>query len=194
MAVLALTGCVAGNSDSASTVEPTPAPAQSSSVPASSPTSPAPGDGAAPSSAAFGSCDTLLPAEAVTTFGAGLVPDSSFVPELGSYAAEIVSFGGIGCSWTDTTTGDTLTLAVAQPSKDELTTAETALGGGAGTATDVFGSDIQAYTADGGGTFTGDIEVFTPVGFWISTVSPLYTSAATAQPIVSSVLQALPAG
>ena len=193
-AVFALSGC-AGADQPAEPDAPAPA-ATEAPAPEPSPTETAAASGgsAAPSSASFGSCDTLLPAEVVATLDAGLAADASFTPATGSYAAEIVSYGGIGCSWTDASTGNTLTLAVAQPPTDDLTTAETALGGGAGTATDAFGSGIQAYTANGGGTFTGDIEVFTPAGYWVSTVPPLFTSAEAAQPIVSAVLQALPAG
>ncbi|MFK3670593.1 hypothetical protein ACI2IX_10500 [Leifsonia aquatica] len=185
-AALALAGCTptAPAATPSTTAPPSPA---ATSTPAGSP---------APSSASFGSCDTILPASALSGVDAGLAAVPSVRPVAGSYAAEIVSFGGIACQWTDAGDGTTLTVAVAQPSADQLSTAETALGGGAGTRTDAFGSDITAYTANGGGTSTGDIEVFTPAGYWVSAVSPLFTSAdaPSAKTVISTVLQALPAG
>jgi hypothetical protein len=182
--LLALTGC---------------SPAVSEAAPAASeaPAEPAPAETEAPATPASSatldiSCDDLLSDDAVMSFDSELIADTDYTPATGSYAAEIVSYGGVACGWTDSADGTTLTVAVAQPSADDLTTAETAMGGGAGTATDAFGSDLQAYTVNGGGTFTGDIEVFTSDGYWLSTVSPKYTSPQAAEPIVSFVLQALP--
>jgi hypothetical protein len=139
-------------------------------------------------------CDELLPSSVLDTLASGftLQPDST--PASGSNAAQIVSYGGISCDWT-ATSGATLTLAVAKPTTDQLTTAETAIGN-SGTPSTLFGADVKTWTVNGGGTFPGDFEVFPEAGYWISTVSSLYTGpdSTQAKTVVSQVLQALPSG
>jgi len=181
---LALTGC--------STTSDTAAPQTSAASPATS---------AAPvttpkldASELDITCDELLPARILDGLAAGFTPDTAFIPTSGSSAAQIQSFGGITCSWT-TSSGDQLTLAIAKPTQDELTTAETGIGN-SGTPSPLFGSGLKAWTIDGGGTFAGDFEVFTGSGYWVSSVSSLHTGpdSTEAKTVIESALQALPSG
>jgi hypothetical protein len=180
---LTLAGCSAGAGGSGGS---SPAPSRTSS-PASTP--------APTATSALGiTCDELLPSSVLDTLAPGfaLLPDST--PASGSNAAQIVSYGGISCDWSDAS-GATVTLAVAKPTADQLSTAETAIGG-SGTRSTLFGADVTAWTPTGGGTFPGDFEVFPEAGYWISTVSSLYTGpdSTQAQTVVAQVLQALPSG
>jgi len=186
-AVLALAGC--------STTSDTAAPETAAAAPVAPATSAAPVT--TPKAAASTldvTCDELLPASVLDGLATGFTPDTSFTPASGSYATQIASFGGVVCSWT-TAAGDELTLAAAKPTEDELTAAETGIGN-SGTASTAFGSDIKAWTANGGGTFPGDFEVFTPAGYWVSSVSSLYTGpdSTQAKTVIESALQALPSG
>jgi hypothetical protein len=137
-------------------------------------------------------CDQLLPSSVINGLAPQFTPLPSYTPATGSYAAQIASFGGVTCSWSDAG-GDTLTLAVAKPTRDQVTAAETGIGN-AGTASTAFGSDVKAWTANSGGTFSGDFEVFPEAGYWISTTSSLYKGpdSAQAKTVIDYVLQALP--
>lgn len=136
-------------------------------------------------------CAALLPASFLDTLASGFT-EQNFTPAEGTWEAQVVSDGGIACKWVSTA-DDSLIVAVAQPSADQLSTAETAIGN-EGTATTLFGSDIKAWVAKGGGTFPGTFNLFTPIGTWVTTTSSLYTDPQStyAQSVVSYVLQALP--
>jgi hypothetical protein len=179
----------------ASSEQPATSPAATPAATTTAAAKPAPTPSGAASTSTLGlTCDDLLPGTVLDGLAPQFTPVPSYQPTTGSYAAQITSFGGVACSWTDAA-GDTLDLAVAKPTRDQLTTAETGIGN-SGTKIDSFGSDVSAWTANSGGTFSGDFEVFPASGFWISTTSDLYEGpdSAKAKTVIEYVLQALPAG
>ncbi len=135
-------------------------------------------------------CDDLVAAPVLQSVDPNLTPDSAFSPQAGTYPAEISTLNGTVCAWNDPS-GQSLVVAVAKPSATALKAEQAKVAAGS-TPTSVFGSGISAYTANSGGTASGDTEIFTPAGYWLSVVSPLFLDPSSAQPLVSAVLQALP--
>jgi hypothetical protein len=135
-------------------------------------------------------CEDLVPSPVLQSVDPNLTPDTSFSPQAGTYPAEISTLNGTICAWKDPS-GQSLVVAVAKPSASVLKTEQAKVAAGS-TPTSVFGSGISAYTANSGGTASGDTEIFTPAGYWLSVVSPLFLNPSSAQPLVSAVLQALP--
>lgn len=179
-----LTGCASASTGTA----PTSPPPAVATPAASTPAAPS-----SPSATPLGeTCDDIMPTSVLDQYASGFTLQSDYTPAAESNAAQILAAGGIACEWI-ATNDDHLTIAVARPSHVVLTIAETAVGG-AGEPTDLFGSEMKAWAAKGGGTFPGQFDVFTPLGTWVSTTSSLYTGpdSTVAQTLVAAVLQALP--
>ncbi|MFB2556795.1 hypothetical protein [Herbiconiux liangxiaofengii] len=189
--VLLLAGCSGGSATETSVPEATSARETADPAPADAPVETAAAPSPSPSAIGI-DCDELLPAAVLPSIHAGLEPSPSFTPTSGTFPAKIVALGGVACEWT-ATDGTSLVVAVAQPSPADLASAEAEVAAG-GTATDAFGQSITAYYENGGGTATGDVELFTEAGYWGAFVSPLFLTADEAETTVSAVLQALPAG
>jgi hypothetical protein len=137
-------------------------------------------------------CGDLLPTSALASIGKGLTPTPSFTPAEGTYPAMIVQLGGEACEWTDAS-GNTLVVAVVKPVGAVLASEQQTVAASS-TQTSAFGSGISAYEADSGGTSADDYEIFTPGGYWVSVLSPMFPTPESAASTVSIVLQALPAG
>ena len=169
--LLALVGCAA----------PAPAPAPT----AAGPSNISPAQPSTPSTTALSiPCDDLVQSSILSALSPELAPTTDFTPLLGSHAATIAAQGGTACSWTSSDGTQSLVVAVAKPhSTDE---AIKNLNSGS-QPTDAFGTgDVTGYfNAD------GDAEVIAGP-YWISAVSTLFTSAASAQPVILSVQQAVP--
>lgn len=190
-AVVALAGC-------ASTAAPAGSTSPTASVAA--PSAPTPDGASTPNAGPTQAgptpldetCDDIMPTSVLDQYASGFALQAAYTPDPDSNAAQIVAEGGIACEWISTS-GDHVLIAVGQPSHDALTRAETAAGG-AGEPTTLFGPDLTAWAAKGGGTFPGQFDVFTPIGTWLSTTSSLYVDAESraAKTFVQQVLQALP--
>jgi hypothetical protein len=98
--------------------------------------------------------------------------DASFRPAAGTPAATAVAAKGVACSWTNQTSGDKVTIAVARPGSDALAKLKAAAAGG-GSA--VSGIGESAYFAPNGGT--GRLDVFTGT-YWLVATSVFFASAA----------------
>jgi hypothetical protein len=196
LSIAALTGCSTGSTNAAAAAS-----ASATSTPVAQPTTaPAPTTSVAPSGAISGTpvgitCSELLPDEVVKTINPGFVAQGAFTPEGSSYPATIVSINGVACGWTNASTGDTLVVAVAKPAADSLKSLEATVAA-AGTATSAFGAapSIRGYEAQSGGTSSGDMEVFSEEGYWISATSGLFHTPDDAKSTISAILETLPSG
>ncbi len=121
-----------------------------------------------------------------------LARDHSYVPAKGSYAAAIKKAGGFASGYLSKANGNEITFAVAK-GKTGAFAAEQAEIAKTGTPVDIFGPGVKAYEVNGGGTYTGDYEVFVN-GYWISVTSNLFTSPQAAAPLIQSILQTIPQG
>lgn len=162
---------------------PTPTPTQTETRPATqspSPTTPP---------AAF-TCDELVPTSVLdSALGGTYTLNPSFEPEADSPAGQIAAAGGTACEWSDGA-GATVLLAAGSPGAGVIESAKSEAAR-AGQTTDAFGSSLASFLSGEGGT---TIDVFSEIGTWVHTESAAFTSATVAQPIVASVLQALPSG
>ncbi len=140
-------------------------------------------------------CEELVPAPVRDALHPNLAFQPSFTPEKGSgYAATIVSLGGMACLW-QAPDKITLEVAIAKLSSSELATQRAQVAAGS-TSTLVFGDspEIKGYNVNSGGTYTGDMEVFTEGGYWVSALSVAFLSPSDAESVVAAALQAVPSG
>jgi hypothetical protein len=117
-----------------------------------------------------------------------LYPSARYEAVPGSYTGDIERAGGQSEQYISQD-GNAITIGVAKGdfAKNEQAIAKSA------TALNGFGKGVRVYEVDGGGTFTGDYEVF--VGdYWFSLTSNLFTSPQAATPIIQAALQAIPKG
>ena len=182
LAITALSGC---------TPEPKPSASASSSPRASSSPSASP-DAASPSpSAAAGTgtpvaiaCDTLVSRQTMYDFNPNFGLDDAFSPKSGTPAATAKADKGVACNWLNQTSGDTVTIAVAQPSADEL--AMIAATAAKGTAVSGLGS--SAYFSSAGQV--GRVDVFDG-RYWLVATSVYFSTADDARALVTSAVGAL---
>ena len=184
-AVLVLSACASGTASS-------PTPAATTSSPTSTPTTTA-----ASGSAKGIDCNTLQPevASAITALDPTLTLQNAPSPDAGTYSAKILDSGGIFCEWSGSNDQSTVSVALVSLDPTDLAAAQADVAASS-TPSDVLGgaSDTPAYVANSGGTASGDVEVFTEGGFWISTTSPKFATPDAAKELLQAILQALPSG
>jgi hypothetical protein len=148
----------------------------------------------APANSLGMTCPELVPSPVVAALHPGLKAQPTFKPVPESYPGQIKALGGIACGW-HTHDGFTLVVAVVKLSSAALAAQESKVSASS-TATLAFGdaADVRGYVANTGGTYSGDIEVFTTSGYWVSAVSPIFLSASDAESVIAAVLQAVPSG
>jgi hypothetical protein len=143
-------------------------------------------------------CDELVSPSVITAVKKGLEPTNKIEVPGDSSAKTIRSLGGTVCDWV-VSIGDgnsaSVTVAVVKLSKAQQAKYEAKVKAGS-TSTIDFGSKpaIRGYEANTGGTYSGDMEVFTEDGYWIAALSPLFLSPSYAESVIASVLQAIPSG
>jgi hypothetical protein len=117
-----------------------------------------------------------------------LYPNARYEAIPGSYAADIERAGGQSEQFNGRD-GNVITIGVA---KGDFAANQAAI---AKTATLVggYGSNVKVYEINGGGTYTGDYEVFAD-GYWFSLTSNLFTSPEVAAPMIQAALQLAPRG
>ena len=139
-------------------------------------------------------CSELVPRSVLDAVHPQLTLDKHYTPQTGSYPHRIVELGGIACSWLSPDK-ESVDVAAVKMDKSTLASEEAKVKAGA-TSTLAFGSspEIRGYEVNSGGTYTGDMEVFTDTGYWISTQSPLFFAPSDAESVIGAVLQVLPSG
>jgi hypothetical protein len=117
-----------------------------------------------------------------------LYPSARYEAIPGTYPGDIEQAGGQSEQYIGRA-GNVITIGVA---KGNFATSEQTI---AKTATRIGGYDanVGVYEINGGGTFTGDYEVFAE-GYWFSLTSNLFTSPQAAAPIIQAALQSIPQG
>lgn len=117
-----------------------------------------------------------------------LYPNARYEAVPGTYPGDIERAGGQSEQYV-ARDGNVMTIGVA---KGNFAQMEQAI---AKTSTVVngFGPGVQVYAVNGGGTYTGDYEVFAG-GYWFSLTSNLFTSPQAATPIIQAALQTIPKG
>ena len=156
--------------------------------------SPSPSPSASAASLLGVTCSELVPVPVVDALHPNMKLNPHYKPMEGTYPAKIAKLGGLACEWR-APDGVALEVAAAKLDKKTLAANEARVAAGS-TVTLVFGEapEIRGYYANSGGTVTGDLEVFTETGYWLSAVSPLFFTASDAEAVVASMLQALPSG
>jgi len=139
-------------------------------------------------------CDQLVPAPVRDGLQPGMKPTASFKPAAGTYPAKIVALGGTACQW-QAPNGIAVDVTVGKLTPSTLATNQAKVAASS-TSTLAFGdkSDVKGYVSNTGGTYSGDMEVFTADGYWVSAQSPLFTSPSNAESVIGAVLQAVPSG
>jgi len=139
-------------------------------------------------------CSELVPRSVLDAFHTQLTLDKDYQPATGSYPHQVVTLGGIACSWLSPDK-ENLDVAAVKLDKTTLAAQEAKVKAGA-TSTLAFGSspEIRGYEVNTGGTYSGDMEVFTDTGYWVSAQSPLFFEPADAESVIGAVLQVLPSG
>jgi hypothetical protein len=118
----------------------------------------------------------------------GFVANPQYLPTPGSYLDKIGAAGTIGEYLAPS--GQSILLGAAPGAFPQI---EAQI---AATSTSVSGfgppNKVQVYQVNGGGTRTGDYEVFAP-GYWFSMTSVLFTNNQQAvAPLIQAALQAIP--
>jgi hypothetical protein len=194
-AAVALAALVAGATaacgtgpDDASSASPSASPSPSSS----STSSPAPTGTAAPvpqSAPIDVACDELVTPQAIYDYNPNFGLDKGFTPASGSFAGEIEAAGGLVCSWLNQTSGDSITVAVAQLPDEALTTLKSGFVT-TSTAVPAYGAPpVEGYFQVAGAS--GEAQVFSGP-YWVNAVSASFYEPGDAQPIVAAALAALP--
>lgn len=117
----------------------------------------------------------------------GYALDPSFAPMSGSSAALAVSIQGAACGLTSPV--GPVSVGLAKPDAASTRALEASFAA-SGTPVPSFGPGVTA-TFD---KMTGQEQLFTANGVWISVQSSGFTSAETAQPLLAYIAQALPSG
>jgi hypothetical protein len=117
-----------------------------------------------------------------------LYPSARYEAVPGTYPADIERAGGQSEQYI-ARDGNTITIGVGKGdfSQIQQTIAKTS------TVVNGYGPNVKVYEVNGGGTFTGDYEVFAS-GYWFSLTSNLFTSPQAAAPIIQAALQSIPQG
>lgn len=190
-----LAGCVPSSSKPHSSARASSSPSPSSSASASASASASPGSPppsvAPPAGGTAGKgtavkigCNTLEPPQTVYDFNPNFGLDSGFTPKAGTPAASAVADGGTACNWLNQTSGDTFTIAVAQPSPARLASVKST----AATGTPGSGVGDSSYFSTGGGV--GRVDAFSGK-YWISATSVYFGSVGDAATLLNAALAAL---
>jgi hypothetical protein len=110
--------------------------------------------------------------------------DDAFSPKSGTPAATAKSDNGVACNWLNQTSGDTVTIAVAQPTTDDL--AKIKATAAKGTAVSGLGS--AAYFSTEGQV--GRLDVFDGA-YWVVATSVYFSTADDARALATSAVAAL---
>jgi hypothetical protein len=117
-----------------------------------------------------------------------LYPSARYEAVPGTSAADIERAGGQSEQYIGRD-GNVITIGVG---KGNFTQYQQAIAKNA-TLLNGFGKEVKVYEVKGGGTYTGDYEVF--VGdYWFSLTSNLFTSPQAATPMIQAALQSIPQG
>jgi hypothetical protein len=100
---------------------------------------------------------------------------AEYSPPTGSAGGAAEAHGGVACSWVQQTSGETIEIAVARPSKSALADLRAAAG-----------SD-ESFSSAGG---AGQVQSFSGP-YWVSATSTYFFEAGDARPLVDSVKAAL---
>jgi hypothetical protein len=118
----------------------------------------------------------------------GLYPSARYEAVPGTYPGDIERAGGQAEQYISRD-GNVITIGVAKGSFAQF---EQAIAKNA-TVVNGYGAGVKVYEVNGGGTYTGDYEVFAG-GYWFSLTSNLFTSPQAAAPIIQAALQTIPQG
>lgn len=184
-----LSGC-AGTHAPGSTARPTASAAQQSPSAAPSITA-APTPTETPTPVTL-TCQQLISAQQLYDYNPNFGADPGYKPAAGSKSATAVHDGGVACGWMNQTSKSVLEVAVATPTKDELTTAmNDAVQNSHVVPTYGVPPTVTGYfDASSGG---GVAEAFTGK-WWVVVSSKDFLEPGDAQPVMSVVLQNLPKG
>ncbi|MBC7725090.1 MAG: hypothetical protein H7146_10145 [Burkholderiaceae bacterium] len=186
LVVVALTACGTGSdpAPSASGASPSASPSASASASAtptaepSAPAEPTTAPVADPTPIGLG-CTDLVSLQTMYDFDPNFALRTDYTPDPSSLAGAAVANGGVACSWVQLSNGETIEIAVAQPSTAALSALRSDAGAGAGDG---------EYTSSARGA--GEVQAFFGP-FWISAVSSYFGTADDAQPLLDSVKAAI---
>lgn len=119
VSALALSFAVLAGASACAIPEPTPTDAATgspSTAPSATSTPEAPVDGLP----VIRSCDELLSPSTIFAYNQNFVAEDAYTPLAGTKAREAVDLGGLVCAWVNQTSGEILTVAVANPTTAEL--------------------------------------------------------------------------
>jgi len=125
-------------------------------------------------------CDELVPAQTAFEFNESFSADESYQPAVGTLAADAAELGGVACAWVDESSGEVMSVAVANPSGEELASRE----GDAGRAASAFAG---YFTADNN---VAQAQAFTGP-YWVIVDTSFAADENELAPIVDSVLESL---
>jgi hypothetical protein len=117
-----------------------------------------------------------------------LYPSARYEAIPGTYPADIERAGGQSEQYI-ARDGNVITIGVA---KGDFTAIQQTIAKSSTLVTG-YGANVKVYEVKGGGTYTGDYEVFAG-DYWFSLTSNLFTSPQAAAPIIQAALQAIPQG
>ena len=108
-----------------------------------------------------------------------------YVPAAGTAAATIVGLNGKSCNWVNETSGDSISVSVADLSNVRLAPIQTGIQSHS-TSTSIYG--VTGYFSVTGGTGTAD--AFSG-SFWVSVSSVEFVTASDAETLMTEALSAL---
>lgn len=186
--VLAVLGAAAlAMSLSACATGSAPAPSATATTPGSVATpDPTTGATAAPSGTPVEiDCSQLVSAQAMYDYNPNFALETNYLPEPGSLAATAAEYQGLVCGWVNETSGERITVSVAEPSADTLVQ----IGNGLiGSSNSVPTYEVEGYFIMNG--TSGQAEaIATP--YWITASSTSFLEPGDAAPIVAAALTGL---
>lgn len=127
-------------------------------------------------------CRELVSDQVVYDWGNGNFSLSvDYEPTAGSAAAQVVAEGGLACSWVNLTSSETVDIAVASASSDDLATAA---------STAAAAGEPAPVISDNAYFDGGHVDVFTD-RYWITADSTWFGSADDAAPLLTAAIAAL---
>ena len=133
-------------------------------------------------------CGDLVSDQTMYDWGSGnFALDSAYSPSPGSDAARAVADGGLACGWVNLTSGETMTVAVADLSVEALAAAKAAVPASR-SAVSEFGPNVDARFENV--SDVGNVDAFAG-SYWVSAKSPWFAEPSDASAILYSVLNAL---
>lgn len=160
-------------------------PTASAPTPSQTPTPTASAEPENPGVAIDLSCDQLITAQAMYDFNPNFSLEADFTPAAGSQAEKILGYRGIACSWVNQTSGETLSVAVAQLPDEVLS----------GIANELVTSSNSVPTYGVEGYFQlrgqiGEAEAFAGP-YWIVAVSSYFYEPGDVIPIIDAARSSL---